>query len=298
MESKGYNVLGVLGSGSFGQVFKVSKIGSTMEYAIKVIDKNRLNHPKLIEYINSEIAIMKKINHPNILKCVDSFESPNAIFIVINFCNGGDLADYLSTHGKLGEGESIYFLKQILNGFAELLQHQIMHRDFKPENVFMHNGNLILGDFGLAKNGIAIGMTVAGTPMTSAPEVLLSRGDTVYTNKVDIWSIGVTLYKMLFGQYPWRPLTGGQLEQFIVQQEGDRLPFPNNTMVSEEMKNLLRRMIKKEPHLRIGWKELFNHPVLKCNYDFERECKNIRLDSISNEALVDLLFSKYSKLNF
>lgn len=94
----------------------------------------------------------------------------------------------------LGEEESIYFLKQIMNGFRELHSHKIMHRDFKLANIFLNDDNIVIGDFGFAKSGEDMASTKLGSPITMAPELLNATSGLRYTNKADLWSIGVCFY--------------------------------------------------------------------------------------------------------
>jgi len=298
LTNKGYNILKFIGKGQFGSVYKASKNGSTEEFAIKAVDKKNLNHPKLIELFQTEITIMKKISHPNILKCFESFEDQNCHYLVLQYCNGGDLNEYLLKHKKLNETEAIYFLKQIMNGFAELLKHKIMHRDFKPDNVYLHNDKLIIGDFGFAKSGADLTTTLVGTPITTAPEIQSSSGQEKYTNKIDIWSIGCTVYKMIFGQFPWDPKSKAQLRLMTDQYHGEALPFPDHTQVSDGMVKLLKRMIQKDPDQRIGWSELFNYPLL--NSDSEKRIDEVHASLMfaGNKVPTDIMFDGNRKTNF
>jgi serine/threonine protein kinase len=96
---------------------------------------------------------MSKLKHPNILHLHEYLETGNNYYLVIDYCNSGDLENHLKKHQFLGEEESVYFLMQVMNGFKELHKNQIMHRDFKLANIFLHDDKLIIGDFGFAKSG-------------------------------------------------------------------------------------------------------------------------------------------------
>jgi serine/threonine protein kinase len=100
---------------------------------------------------------------------------------------------YLKKMGKLAEEEAVYFLMQIMNGFQTLHKNKIMHRDVKLANLFLQDDKIVIGDFGFAKQGVDVTKTKLGTPITMAPELLSSTGG-VYTNKADLWSIGVCFY--------------------------------------------------------------------------------------------------------
>lgn len=116
---------------------------------------------------------MNKIVHPNIMHLYEFLESPNNYYMVIQYCNGGDLENYVKKQPNqlLPEGEVLYYLKQIMNGFQELYKEKIMHRDFKLANIFLHNDTIVIGDFGFAKAGFEMAQTKLGTPVTMAPEL-------------------------------------------------------------------------------------------------------------------------------
>lgn len=120
---------------------------------------------------------MSEINHPNIMRLYDFFESPKNYYLIMQYCNKGDMETYLSKQPKnyLNETEALYFLKQIMNGFQILRKHKVMHRDFKLANIFLTDeGTLVIGDFGFARAGYEMAQTNLGTPLTKAPE--LHRG--------------------------------------------------------------------------------------------------------------------------
>lgn len=116
---------------------------------------------------------------------------------------------------------------QVMNGFKELHKHKIMHRDFKLANLFLNDDKLIIGDFGFAKSGVSVTTTKLGSPITMAPELLLSTSNKLtYTNKADLWSIGVCFFQMIFGQLPWNVQTMEELQHKVQTESGARLRFP------------------------------------------------------------------------
>lgn len=125
--------------------------------------------------LQTEVGIMNKINHPNIMHLFEFLESQKTYYMVIQYCNGGDLEEYLHTkpNGLLDEVEALYFLKQIMNGFRVLHSEKMMHRDFKLANLFLHDDLVVIGDFGFAKAGFEMANTNLGTPVTMAPELLV-----------------------------------------------------------------------------------------------------------------------------
>lgn len=255
-----------LGSGQFGTVFEAFDETTKQVYAVKRIEKKKMQSygSKILELLKSEISIMQKINHPNILHLYDYIESNAYFYLVLNFCKDGDMEHYMSERGLkyFEEKEAVMLLKQIMNGFSELRKRKILHRDFKLANIFMSDGTLVIGDFGLAREGAEQVNTIAGTPMTMAPELLLidmTEGGGVYDSKADIWSIGVVYYQLLFSDPPYTGYNKMEIYRAMKERTGDKLLFPRN--VSEESKNLLRKTLTMDPKQRIGWAELFSHPL-------------------------------------
>jgi serine/threonine protein kinase len=120
---------------------------------------------------------MNDIQHPNIMHLHEFLESKKNYYLVIDYCNKGDLEKYLNGQPNklLSEKEAVYFLKQIMNGFQVLHKKKVMHRDFKLANIFLNEDTLVIGDFGFAKSGHEMTQTVLGTPITMAPEVHLGE---------------------------------------------------------------------------------------------------------------------------
>lgn len=126
-----------------------------------------------MELLKVEIEVMHKTNHPNLIHLFEFLESSNNLYMVIQYCNRGDLEHYVRSKPNhlLSEGEALFFLKQIMNGFSALYKEKIMHRDFKMANIFLHNDTVVIGDFGFAKSGFEMAQTKLGTPVYMAPEI-------------------------------------------------------------------------------------------------------------------------------
>ena len=161
---------------------------------------------------------------------------------------------------RISEQEAVYFLKQIMNGFRELHKCQVMHRDFKPANIFLHEDLIKIGDFGFSKMGATVAQTNLGTPITMSPELLNAADNQIYNDKTDLWSIGVVFYMMLYGiKGPFKYKNYEDLQTAVLEQSGKNLHFDPKVQVSSECKELLRSLIEKQPSLRISWDEFFNH---------------------------------------
>jgi serine/threonine protein kinase len=219
--------------------------------------------------LDTEIELMGKFNHPNLIHLVDHLESSNYVYLILPFCADGDMTAFMGRKGPgwyFPEGEAVYYLKQISAGFSELFTRGIMHRDFKLENVFMDNGKCMIGDFGAAKelkNADAKRRTFIGGYTYSAPEVLKGELDPYgneYDSKCDIWSIGIAYWYLLYGVQPFQ---GGDISilEKLELESGENLKFPNKPKISDSSKNLLMKMLQFDPKERINWQDLFEHEI-------------------------------------
>lgn len=133
-----------------------------------------------------------------------------------------------------------------MNGFKVLHKNRIMHRDVKLANMFLNNDRVIIGDFGFAKQGVDSTKTRLGTPITMAPELLMSK-ETAYNNKADLWSIGVIFFQLLFGKTPFEAKNYNDLKNKIKIQSGDKVQFPANIPVSAQCKKLIIQLLQFNP---------------------------------------------------
>lgn len=155
---------------------------------------------KFSELLENEIKVLKSCDNPNIIKLYDLKKTANNFYLILEYCNEGDLMVYLKQKKNLPEDEAVEYLVQILNAFKTLVKNKILHRDFKLANILKHDGEIKIADFGFAKllTKEDYATTMLGSPLNMAPEVL---GGNDYNNKADIWSIGTVFYELLFGKY-------------------------------------------------------------------------------------------------
>ncbi len=151
-----------------------------------------------MELLENEIKVLKTCDNRNIIKLYDIKKTANNFYLIMEFCNEGDLSVYLKKNRTLPEDQAIEYFVQIMNAFRTLTHNKIMHRDFKLANILLHDGEIKIADFGFSKllTNEEFTETMLGSPLNMAPEVL---GGTQYNMKADIWSIGVVFYEMLFG---------------------------------------------------------------------------------------------------
>lgn len=287
-----YYLLSELGKGQFGTVYKaVSAEDHQKIYAIKCISKEVVEkHPYFTRLFKTEIEVMHKINSPYLMKLYETIETMNNFYLVINFCNGGDLERLVTKQGKLSEQKALFFLRQIAAGFKVLVENKIMHRDMKLANIFLHDGNAVVGDFGFARMGTEIAKTQLGTPASMAPEMLLASGETEYSNKADLWSIGVAFYQMIYGCSPFDTMNFQELKQRVRTRSGSNLHFPPNVPTSPAVRALLISLIEPDPVRRIEWTDFFSHPLLKTPIEFRStsEIERQKRDSQRSRSVTSL----------
>lgn len=282
----------IIGKGQFGEVYKGYHKKTLKDVAIKAVNRKKLKG-KFYELLENEIKVLRSCENINIIKLYDIKKTSNNIYLMLEYCNEGDLMQYLKKKGRLTEEEAIEMLIQILNAFKTLVKSKIMHRDFKLPNILKHNGIIKIADFGFSKilGEDAFATTMLGSPLNMAPEIL---GGKDYNNKADIWSIGTCFYEMLFGKPPFTAKNIVELLQKIRKQP---LEFPKNVNVSFEVKDILRKMLVYDPRKRIDWEDLFEHKVTKIMEegilkDLEdtmrnQDIKNISKFYIKNNKVID-----------
>lgn len=265
-----YQLLREIGRGQYGVVFLAKEITSGNNFAVKRIEKMVMKNKVIRGLFQTEVAVMHAINHPNILHLHKFMESQNNYYLIVDYCNQGDLEKKLrNTNGGKGfeEKVAVEFLKQIMNGFQELRKRQVLHRDFKLANIFLNDGRVVIGDFGFAKQGLEVTNTVLGTPVTMAYE-LLSQGQKRYNSKADLWSVGVVFFEMLFGYNPFWGETPAKICKQIEEFSGENLPCPRP--ISTAARSFLVGVLQKRPEDRLEWTECFRHPL----FDPAKEASN------------------------
>jgi serine/threonine protein kinase len=265
-----YKTIKPLGKGQYGNVYLIEDEQKN-QYALKQVDLNILKEDKnMLKLFENEIKIMEMMNNPRILKLYDMVKVNNMTGLITMFCDGGNLEDMILSNSKkgqkgVGEKEATFYLRQIAEGFNAMQSNKIIHRDLKLANIFLHQGNVVIGDFGFAKIGVSITKTKLGTPYYMAPEILNSQNKNSYSNKVDVWSIGVCYYFLIFGFMPFQDATDKvNLYNLESKYSGERLRFFNQK-VSPGVKELLEKLIEFNPDKRMSFPELFAHPLIHLN---------------------------------
>ena len=274
-----------IGKGAFSVIYKGTHKFTKEVFAIKEISYDNLS--KIKNTIKREFTVMKKLNHPNIIKLHEVFfDSENKnVYLVLDYYEKGDLHNFLK--GKpLKEKYAKKFMRQLASGLKYLHENNIIHRDLKLKNILVTKSNdIVLSDFGFARDGDSNTMfdTLCGSPMYMAPEIMNHK---VYDNKSDLWSVGVIMYELLFGTTPYHAKNLIQLMKKIKKKDV-HIPDEYSSLISEECKNLLLSLLDKNPTNRITWDNFFQHEWFKKDEILERENKLLSIDVGSS-------LSKYS----
>ncbi|XP_024515761.1 serine/threonine-protein kinase ATG1c [Selaginella moellendorffii] len=251
-----------IGAGSFAVVWKARHKITGHEVAIKEIGTEKLNK-KLQESLLSEISILKKANHPNIIRLHAIVEAPDRIYLILEYCAGGDLAGYIHRHGKVGESAARNIMQQLGSGLQVLRKNNLIHRDLKPQNLLLstndHNAVLKIADFGFARSLQPQGMaeTLCGSPLYMAPEILHCQK---YDAKADLWSVGAILYQLVLGRPPFSGNNHVQLLQNITKNE---VQFPHAAQLHPDCIDMCRKLLRRNPVERLSFEEFFNHPFMR-----------------------------------
>ncbi|KPV72679.1 uncharacterized protein RHOBADRAFT_55761 [Rhodotorula graminis WP1] len=274
-QKKAYKFEEVLGTGAFGEVKQASwtpppgnphyddaqKVGGHIEVAVKVIKKKALKGD--LQAVHDEVEVLTGLNHPNIVKLYDSFESKEKFYLAFQLASGGELFEKIASRGKFTEGDAATVITHLLEGIKYLHDHHIVHRDIKPENLLYIKPNsdqLVIADFGIAKHieDNESLTSLAGSPGYAAPEVLLKQG---HGKPVDLWSAGVVTYTLLCGYIPFRA-TGTQ--ELIEECKAAKLEFHNKywSKVSDDAKAFIRALIQPNPDDRPTAEQALKHKWL------------------------------------
>lgn len=174
--------------------------------AIKILEKSRIKDKKDIERISREIKILKKVRHPNVIQLFEIIETESELFLIMEYCQNGELFDYIVSHQRLHEKAACRMYQQLIAGIEYIHKSGICHRDLKPENLLLDfDKTLKIVDFGLSNMYTAgsqdLLKTACGSPCYAAPEMI--AGKKYLGLKSDIWSSGVVLYAMVCGFLPF-----------------------------------------------------------------------------------------------
>ena len=258
--TKHYEIKEVLGRGAFSVVKRAVHKKTREEYAVKIVLKKKAAEKK--DMIETEVAIFKQVDHKNVIRLHELFESKERLFLVTELVTGGELFDQILEKGSYTENEARKIARDMLRGISYLHSLGIVHRDLKPENLLFSDktpkATLKVTDFGLSKimvNQSTLLQTQCGTPAYVAPEVLVGDG---YGPEVDLWACGVIIFIILSGTTPFHADNNPELFEQIMN--GDYSFHPSTWEgVSEKAKDLVRKCLTVDPQKRITAKDALKH---------------------------------------
>ncbi|XP_041754409.1 serine/threonine-protein kinase ULK1 isoform X13 [Coregonus clupeaformis] len=266
----------LIGHGAFAVVFKGrNREKHDWEVAVKCINKKNLAKSQTL--LGKEIKILKELKHENIVALHDFQETASSVYLVMEYCNGGDLADYLHSKGTLSEDTIRVFLQQIAGAMRVLQAKGIIHRDLKPQNILLsnpagrksHSTNtcIKIADFGFARylQNNMMAATLCGSPMYMAPEVIMSQN---YDAKADLWSIGTILFQCLTGKAPFQASSPQDLRLFYEKNKNLSPNIPRET--SCPLRHLLLGLLQRNHKERMDFEEFFRHPFLEASSSMKK----------------------------
>ena len=273
-----YLLLELLGKGGFSEVFKALDLQEMKEVAVKIHQlSSQWSESKKASYVKHSVReyhIHKQLHHPRIVVLLDIFEIDNNTFAtVLEYCSGGDLDEYMKAHDALPEREARAIIAQILSALSYLNKkpRSFIHYDLKPANIlFDALGQCKITDFGLSKvveeghtQGMELTSQGAGTYWYLPPECFDVKSTPLISNKVDVWSVGVILYQMLYGK---RPFGHDQSQEQILRNEvmlnAREVQFPARPSISSECKDFLQQSLAYRQDMRMDVHAAAAHPFL------------------------------------
>ncbi|XP_051925327.1 serine/threonine-protein kinase BRSK2 isoform X1 [Hippocampus zosterae] len=243
-----------LGKGQTGLVKLGIHCITGQKVAIKIVNREKLSESVLMK-VEREIAILKLIEHPHVLKLHDVYENNKYLYLVLEHVSGGELFDYLVKKGRLTPKEARKFFRQIISALDFCHSHSICHRDLKPENLLLdEKNNIRIADFGMAslQVGDSLLETSCGSPHYACPEVI--RGEKYDGRRADVWSCGVILFALLVGALPF---DHDNLRQLLEKVKSGVFHMPH--FIPPDCQSLLKGMIEVNPEKRLTLETIQKH---------------------------------------
>jgi len=264
---KDFDLLNVVGKGSFGKVMQVRKKDNGKIYAMKVLNKKTILDRGELEHTKAEKNILQKLVHPFLVNLVYAFQTDDKLYFIMDYINGGELFFHLQKEEKFSDDRVQFYCAEIVCGLEYLHNCGVLYRDLKPENILLtDDGHICMTDFGISKEGLVSNddktATFCGTPEYLAPEILQGKS---YGKAVDWWSFGTLMYEMLTGLPPFYSQDVQDMYNKIMN---DKLVFP--PQVPQDARALLSALLDRSPEKRLqDPKTIKNHAYFR-GVDWEK----------------------------
>ncbi|KAK1297762.1 Serine/threonine-protein kinase Aurora-3 [Acorus calamus] len=251
-----------LGEGKFGRVYLARERKSRYVVALKVVHRERLEKYRMQDQLRREIEIQSDLNHPNIIRLFGWFHDETRIFLILEFAARGELYKELKEVDRFPERRAATYIASLTRALAYCHEKHVIHRDIKPENLLMDlKGRLKIADFGWSVQSVDRRKTMCGTLDYLPPEMVENKS---HDFTVDNWTLGILCYEFLYGFPPFE--TADQHETFKKIMRID-LNFPSSPQVSTGAKDLIRKLLVKDPSKRLSLQRVLEHPWILKNAD-------------------------------
>eukprot|EP01064_Diplonema_japonicum_P015978 TRINITY_DN2401_c0_g1_i3.p1 TRINITY_DN2401_c0_g1~~TRINITY_DN2401_c0_g1_i3.p1 ORF type:complete len:558 (+),score=129.19 TRINITY_DN2401_c0_g1_i3:95-1768(+) len=260
-----------LGSGAYAKVKKAVHGPTKKTYAIKIINCAKYKSKDREEWLRREVAVLRKLDHPNIMKLFDVMQQGDKMHLVLEYVNGGELLEVIAKVKRLFEDEARHYFHQLMSGVAYMHSLGIVHRDLKPENILVTDKKVLkIADFGLSNivpqdksSEFQLMSTIVGSPDYCAPEVVQEKNYDGF--KADVYSCGTILYTMVSGS---RPFEAKDEEATLQKVAAGIFIVPRH--VSKDCDSLINGMMEMDPDKRMSVKKVLAHPWFTVGLDSKK----------------------------
>lgn len=283
-----YELIECIGKGSFGRVHLAVQMLTQKHVAIKTIDKTSVAlNDRAKKKIENEIEILRIASASrHMVRLLEVFENENYVFFVMEYAKKGDLLNYMKSYGVMPEFRAKNIFFDIILGLEFLHSKNVIHRDIKLDNILLSDKfRAKIADFGISKinppeNSLH---EQCGTPAYLAPEIIKNNGYSGFGT--DIWSLGILLHTLLLGKVPFKAETLDELYEIIVTQ---KLAIPEKPYITEECKDILQKMLDKNPATRISIEQIKRHPWIEHNMEeYHNPSQTESISSLTNQQQGD-----------
>ena len=284
-----YIIKNTIGKGTFSKVKLGIHKRSGMKVAIKILDKSKIIEKEDFERIVREIQMISEMDNDHVIKVYQIFEDEKNYLIIMEYCEGGELFNYIVEKQKLPENETAFFFYQIIKGIEYIHSKNIAHRDLKPENLLLDKDKKIkIIDFGLSNyfDGKKKLSTPCGSPCYASPEMVSGKKYNGFN--IDVWAIGIVLFAMLCGYLPFEDDDNNVLFKQILSA---KIEYPDH--LSDLSKDMLQKIIVIDPDKRIKIHEIKEHPF----YQLGKAIYNKKFSDKNNSTKILFNTNKKEKIN-